>query len=146
MQQNVSYNVHKCQHIVRRNLHQKLDNVWMNLLMDRMNAALKHAGMKKIELARGIPVARTTVGDWCSGKIKSLTGPNLFKAARILGVNPEWLGTGNGSMLGESKHQEMDVLSDLEKQIIEILRQLPEADKRRMLTVGAGFHASKGSK
>jgi len=49
-------------------------------------------------LARACGVKPPSVTDWLSGRTKTLAGPNLLKAARFLGVSPDWLASAKGPM------------------------------------------------
>lgn len=68
----------------------------MSTFAERIQEALKDAGISQAELARRCAVRAPSVSDWLSGKTKSLTGMNLLKASQALGVSQEWLGTGKG--------------------------------------------------
>lgn len=49
-------------------------------------------------LAKVAGVTRAAVSQWENGDTKSLEGGNLMRAAQFLGVRPNWLLTGTGSM------------------------------------------------
>jgi transcriptional regulator with XRE-family HTH domain len=68
-------------------------------LKERLALAMKGPPVvTQAALARVCEVSPPSVSDWLSGKTKTLAGMNLVKAARLLNVNPEWLGTGRGPM------------------------------------------------
>lgn len=67
-------------------------------LQDRVKLALKISGKSKTDLWKGCGVSSGTVTTWVKGPNQTISGVNLMNAARILGVNPEWLATGNGEM------------------------------------------------
>ncbi|EHU2405566.1 LexA family protein [Acinetobacter baumannii] len=72
----------------------------MNTLAERLRYAMEVLPPKKIkgvDLARAVGVKPPSVSDWLSGKSKTMEGENLLKASKFLGVNPNWLATGNGS-------------------------------------------------
>ncbi len=94
----------------------------MKLLSERINKALDHSGIKKIELAKRGKLSRATVSDWSSGKIKSINGDNLMVVADILGVNANWLATGNGQMLENNNNSEK--ITDAERSLLKIYRKL----------------------
>lgn len=89
---------------VNHTIPKRRDYVWMNLLADRMNAAidrwekLKGVPFNDAEMARYVGCARGNIGDWKFGRSKKMSITRLFKAARYLNVNPEWLGNGVGKM------------------------------------------------
>jgi len=74
-------------------------------LRTRFEIAMTHASQRsktKISwgrLAKLCGVARSTVYLWRDGTTQTLEGDNLLKAARVLGVRPEWLGEGRGPMI-----------------------------------------------
>ncbi|WP_153903434.1 helix-turn-helix domain-containing protein, partial [Acinetobacter baumannii] len=71
----------------------------MNTLAERLRYAMEILPPKKvkgIDLARAVGVKPPSVSDWLSGRSKTMEGENLIKAAKFLGVNPDWLATGAG--------------------------------------------------
>lgn len=73
----------------------------MKTLAERVKFAMDSATPKKIkgvDLARCVGVKPPSVSDWLSGKSKTMEGENLLRAAKCLGVNPQWLATGSGEM------------------------------------------------
>ena len=71
-------------------------------LKERLELAMK--GPPKVTqaaIAKACKIAPPSVSDWMSGKTKTIAGKNLLAAARLLNVNPEWLGTGRGPMRPE---------------------------------------------
>lgn len=73
-------------------------------LADRLLAAMAHSGLSQAELARACGVKPPSVNGWLSGRSKFLRGENLLKAASALGVNQQWLATGEGKMVSTT-HQ-----------------------------------------
>jgi transcriptional regulator with XRE-family HTH domain len=67
------------------------------MLSDRLQFAMRRAGLSQAELARACGVKAPSVHSWLSGKSKYLRGPNLLTAAKVLGVSQTWLATGKGS-------------------------------------------------
>lgn len=65
-------------------------------LAERLLIALELAQMTQAGLARCVGLTRGAVSLWFDGSTKSLAGNNLLKAARCLGVDPQWLATGEG--------------------------------------------------
>lgn len=68
-------------------------------LSDRLTLAMSSAGISQADLARACKVKPPSVHGWLSGKAKFLRGENLLLAAAALGVNQQWLATGEGPML-----------------------------------------------
>ena len=67
-------------------------------LAQRLTNAMAIKGISQAELARACNVKPPSVHGWLSGKAKFLRGENLLLAAAALGVNQQWLATGEGTM------------------------------------------------
>lgn len=70
-------------------------------LQDRIKLALEKSGLSKTDLWKGCRVRSSTVTSWFKGPNQTISGINLMNASKILGVNPDWLATGNGEMKAE---------------------------------------------
>lgn len=68
------------------------------MLSERLQLAMREAGVSQAELARACSVKPPSVNGWLSGKSKFLRGENLLAAAKALGVSQNWLATGKGPM------------------------------------------------
>lgn len=77
----------------------------MNSLQERLNWALRHSGLKKIDLARECGVTRSAVSFWFNGSTQSIEGANLTNLARATGVSPFWLATGKGPRLNTDQEE-----------------------------------------
>lgn len=74
-------------------------NAMATSLKDRLLQALKEApDVRQVDIASACGIREASVSDWFTGKTKTIAGMNLIRAARVLNVNPEWLGTGRGAM------------------------------------------------
>lgn len=62
----------------------------------RITEKMTELGITKAEFSRRVGVSGPTVTEWENGKIKTIKGKNLVKAASVLRVSPEWLLTGRG--------------------------------------------------
>lgn len=67
-------------------------------LSERLALAMERSGINQADLARACQVKPPSVHGWLSGKSKFLRGENLLLAASALGVNQQWLATGQGPM------------------------------------------------
>lgn len=63
---------------------------------DRLSIALKRSGKKKVELARHLKVSPSAITQWFNRGTKAYDAVNFVRAAKFLGVSPEWLIDGNG--------------------------------------------------
>lgn len=73
-------------------------------LGERLKIAMDSMEPKPIgaaKLANDIGVSRAAIYHWISGYTKDIRLEHLFKAARALKVEPEWLAVGKGPMRGK---------------------------------------------
>ena len=87
-------------------------------LKNRINECLLETNSKKVDLAKATKSPRATISDWTSGKTKSLSGKKLLLASNYFGVNPDWLGNGDGPKYKKNKGQFFgtpDYKSDLQE-------------------------------
>ena len=77
-------------------------------LQDRVKLALKVSGKSKTDLWKGCGVRSGTVTSWVKGPNQTISGVNLTNASKILGVNAEWLATGNGEMLANASGEQVE--------------------------------------
>lgn len=92
-----------------------LDKI-MKTLAERLKYAMEvlpHKKVKGVDLARAVGVKPPSVSDWLSGKSKTMEGENLLKASKFLGVNPNWLASGNGSPTDNDKKNKDEELSNV---------------------------------
>lgn len=60
---------------------------------ERLVLVAKQKGISQKELAKKLGVSASTVSDWANGKTEP-KGPNLIKAAEIIGVSVDYLAGG----------------------------------------------------
>lgn len=70
---------------------------------ERINAAIKHAGMTKSAIAQACGVSPAAVTQWINGGTKDIKNENLFALAATTGVSARWLATGEGDMLATNE-------------------------------------------
>lgn len=70
---------------------------------DRLAAALAHAQVTDTQLAKKLDVSIQAVRKIAAGTTAAFTAENNSKAARFLGVSPDWLATGEGEMVSASR-------------------------------------------
>jgi transcriptional regulator with XRE-family HTH domain len=68
----------------------------MESLAERLRYALDRKGGTQADLARACNIATPSVSNWFTGQTKSLRADTLRNAAWYLGVNRDWLATGQG--------------------------------------------------
>jgi len=64
----------------------------------RLRAALERRGLKSVDLSRATGIGTGTIGDWLSGKSKTMVVENAVKVCEVLEVTQEWLFFGKGSI------------------------------------------------
>ncbi len=86
----------------------------------RLREALNRRNLKSVDLARATGIGTGTIGDWISGKSKSMVVENAVKVCEVLDVTQDWLFFGKGSM--------DDVKNDTYKRKLanQLLADLPE--------------------
>lgn len=108
------------------------------------------------QLARLCDVRPPTSYNWANGKTKSIKGEPLLKAAKALGVTPEWLATGIGKkfpdepfaadlQVRESAISYLPARKEdkLITELLSLFSQLDEAGKREYLAHLRGFVAGR---
>lgn len=74
----------------------------MKTLAERIEFAMKRAGVSQADLVRVTGAKSSSVSNWVHGRTKNLKGANLAAAAQLLGVREAWLGAGVGPMERQS--------------------------------------------
>ena len=68
----------------------------MSTLGSRIRKLLKERGMTQAELARAVGTKQQTISYICAAEHEATASRYTIKIAEILGVNPNWLATGEG--------------------------------------------------
>lgn len=68
----------------------------MSTLADRIRSERKAKGLTQEALGKYVGVGKSSVSQWESGLTKNMDGTNMVMTAKALGVNPNWLATGQG--------------------------------------------------
>ena len=128
----------------------------MNTLANRVKERMDALSISNVQLSRLCGVRPPTSYNWANGKTKSIKGEPLLRAAKALGVTPEWLATGMGRKFLDNASpaiplERNEVISYLpapreDKMVTELLllfSQLDEAGKREYLAHLRGFVAGR---
>jgi phage repressor protein C with HTH and peptisase S24 domain len=67
---------------------------------ERLKLALKQSGLTIQMLADALGISYQATKKAVDGKTKAFTAANSLKAARVMGVSPDWLATGEGEVKG----------------------------------------------
>lgn len=127
----------------------------MSTLSDRIKERMAVMRLNNAQLAAACKVKPPTSFHWASGKTKHIKGEPLLRAARTLGVTPEWLATGMGTKFPENSHpgvgaKESTVsylpdpkLDRMTQELLDLFGQLDVEGKREYLMHLRGFVAGR---
>lgn len=114
-------------------------------------------GLNNARLAAACGVKPPTAFNWHSGRTKSIQGEPLLRAARALGVTPDWLATGREPKFasGSSSHTAAEQApvtylpptpryDAITTELLILFNQLDDQSKRECLTLVRGFIAGRG--
>jgi transcriptional regulator with XRE-family HTH domain len=102
----------------------------MKTLADRIKFRMDAIGWIQDDLAKLVGVSQTAIFKVMAGQ--TAKPRNILEIAKALGVNAEWLSTGNGEMTGKSEHQVFE-LTARQQQVIAFFDQLPESEQDKLL-------------
>lgn len=106
----------------------------MSHLAQRIRQRLNDLDMSQRELASSCGVSAPAVNDWVTGKTLSLKAGTLLKAAKALGVSPQWLESGVGVKSPREDHRVSDYASLMDPVANQLHRMvdllLPEDQKK----------------
>ena len=98
-------------------------------LAERLKWAMERAGYETLtDLARDLGLSLGAVHQWSNGSTEFIRPIYLFPAARLLRVEPEWLGTGVGP-----KTRLERAAPDIDRDICQLVDALPQDAKRSLL-------------
>lgn len=72
----------------------------------RLYAARKHAGMSQTEVAKAVQISQ---GTYAQAEKSGQSSGQVTRLAAVLGVNADWLATGEGNMLDRPHPEEVDL-------------------------------------
>lgn len=100
-------------------------------LSERFRWALERSGYASIaELARELGLSPSAVHQWSDGSTEFIRPMWLFKAARLLRVEAEWLGSGEGPRTRLERG-----VSGVDVEICRLVDALPESAKAPLLAL-----------
>jgi transcriptional regulator with XRE-family HTH domain len=108
----------------------------MSQLAQRIRQRLSDLDMSQRELADRCTVSAPAVNDWVTGKTQGLKASTLLKAAKALGVSPQWLESGVGvkSPRDENRVSELSYLADpLANQLHRLIDNLLPEDQKKLM-------------
>lgn len=100
----------------------------MSELTNRIESLLIQNQLKRADLCRATEIPDSTIRKWIKGSVPSAEA--ALKIAKYFGVTIEWLLTGESQEAFTTL-----VLSESEKELIEVFRHLDERDKNAVLTL-----------
>lgn len=104
-------------------------------LSDRLEDAMKEAGIIKAQLASHCELSPPAITRWCNGTAQAIRPVHLFAAADLLGVNARWLATGEGPRHPESASTLCDVRVTTDKLLEELFRRMAVAPSHTRQTI-----------
>lgn len=81
------------------------------MLHDRIQEKLQEKGLRQADIARATGKSTVAVSKWLSGQNTPKT-ESLVKIAKMLGVTPTWLATGQGEMTAKPTIDELQLKMD----------------------------------
>ena len=126
----------------------------MGSFSERLRTALDEAGMKPPDLVRKLGLTRVAIKYWLDGTTRHIRPEHLFPLARLLNVNPEWLGNGSGekrSSVHLDARQEEAVYTVLtlgqeEKELLGLFASLSDTQRKTLLDFLAQIQSTEKSK
>lgn len=122
----------------------------MSTLSERVKERMQAMGLNNAQLAAACKVKPPTSFNWASGKTKAIKGEPLLKAAKALGVTPDWLATGKGKAIYDdsapaaSERSPLAYLPDPprdknETELLALFHLLDDDGKKELLAYTKGF-------
>lgn len=105
-------------------------------LAERLKWAMSRAGYESFaELARDLNLSTSAVHQWSNGLTESIKPAYLFKAARALRVEAEWLGAGEGPRTRLERSA-----PDVDAEICRLVDALPGSARAPLLELLKALH------
>lgn len=98
----------------------------MSEITARIDTLLVQSNQKRADLVRATGISEGTIRSWIKGSVPSVEA--ALKVAQYFNVSVEWLVTGK-----DQNTQPQKILSNEERELIEIFRVLDERDKLDLL-------------
>lgn len=100
-------------------------------LASRLQYALAIKDKKAADLVHDLQIPKAAISQYLSGKSQRMSSNRLFDICRYLNVSEPWLLGYDVPMEGSAPQPQE--LTEAEKQLLEIFRQIPEADQEKVL-------------
>ena len=105
----------------------------MDTLQKRIRFALETSEKKPTDLAKYIGISESAISQWINGPTKTINSVHLLKVSSFLGVEPQWLASGEGSPTNIKNDNVVDyAISDDENKWLRLIRKLND-DQRTAL-------------
>ncbi|APW38988.1 hypothetical protein RD110_18720 [Rhodoferax koreense] len=128
----------------------------MTTLQDRINERMGVMKLTNAQLAKAAGVKPPTSFNWANGRTKNIKGEPLLRAAKALGVTPEWLASGKGTKFpasegannsvreAEREYRPQREFDAWTLEAIGIFERMREADRRGALAVLRSYAQNLG--
>ena len=97
----------------------------MDTLQKRIKFALDLAKKKPTELARHIGISESAISQWVNGPTKTINSVHILKVSDFLGVNAQWLASGEGSPTDiKADNIDDDSITNDEQKWLKLIRRM----------------------
>lgn len=110
----------------------------MKSVGERIQKARNAAGLKQRELAAAVGVSRSTISLWEHDNIHSMRSDRLFKLARRLKCDPDWILTGRGGDQEDHGPDDEEV-----SMVATLYHRLDRSSRQAILLILRGLHPSE---
>ena len=114
-----------------------------NMFQVRLKTLRERAGLSQAALAKKVGVGQSTVGMWESGRNKP-ENAKLEALANLLGVSTDYL-LGRSDVAEPAKNQPIADGDELDRELIDLMRDLSPEDFQRVKDFVAGLKAARGA-
>lgn len=115
----------------------------LEMFQVRLKALRERAGLSQAALAKKVGVGQSTVGMWESGRNKP-ENAKLEALANLLGVSTDYL-LGRSDVAEPAKNQPIADGDELDRELIDLMRDLSPEDFQRVKDFVAGLKAARGA-
>lgn len=117
-----------------------LECLTMNTFSERFAAGLSHADVTASQVAKHLKISPSSVSQWRTSDTNLPNAVNLIKTALFLGVDPLWLASGEGEMIGDGA-KSTNATGNF-SELLDVLDQLHTEDIKSVTSVAAGMLAA----
>ena len=109
----------------------------MDGFFERLLDRLEEMNLIRADLCRALGISEGTVRNWKKGVMPA--ADTALKIADYLQVSVSWLVSGQGEKLQHSYREMSESISDSERELLELYRNLSDEDKERLIDIAETF-------